>query len=428
MRDVAITVEGLGKRYVIGERPGFGRWLMSVVRSAPDRRHRDPAVAQTGRSTIWAVRDVSFEIRQGEVVGVIGRNGAGKSTLLKLLSRIVRPDTGAAEIRGRVGSLLEVGTGFHPELTGRDNVFLSGAILGMKKAEIARKFDEIVGFAGVEKFIDTPVKHYSSGMYVRLAFAVAAHLEPEVLLVDEVLAVGDAAFQARCLERIGEVRREGRTVLFVSHNLGSIGRLCSRALWLDSGRLKTSGPCHEVISEYISSEASRDGYQSWPDGIARPGVTEFRLLAVRIRNRLGEVTALVSGGEEFSIEIDYELREPLPYCRVGVHINTADGFAVATAYDADDERYAGRRSPGLFTSRCTIPGQLLNPGRFTVSPSANILGIKHLAKIEHCLTLDVSEAGAIGAHMADSGTRRGVIRPKFTWFVEPCPDAVGVRS
>jgi lipopolysaccharide transport system ATP-binding protein len=427
MRDVAITVEGLGKRYTIGERPGFGRWIMSALRSAPDG-HRDPAVARTGRSTIWAVRDISFAIRRGEVVGVIGRNGAGKSTLLKLLSRIVRPDTGSAEIRGRVGSLLEVGTGFHPELTGRDNVFLSGAILGMKKPEIVRKFEEIVAFAGVEKFIDTPVKHYSSGMYVRLAFAVAAHLEPEVLMVDEVLAVGDAAFQNRCLERIGEVRREGRTVLFVSHNLGSISRLCSRALWLDGGRLKTSGPCDQVISEYVSSEASRDGFQSWPHGLARPGVTEFRLLAVRIRNRLGEVTAFVSGGEEFSIEIEYEILEPLPYCRVGVHLNTADGFAIFTAYDADDEQYAGPRSPGVFTSRCTIPGRLLNPGRFTVSPSANILGIKHLAKIEHCLTLEVSENGAVGAHMTDSNARRGVIRPKFTWMVEHCPGKVAVRS
>ena len=239
MTDLAIRVEHLGKRYRIGERERYRalRDTLADAVKAPLRRLRSPRSPRVVDNTIWALRDVSLEVAPGEVLGVIGHNGAGKSTLLKILSRITEPTEGRAEVRGRVGSLLEVGTGFHPELTGRENIYLNGAILGMKRSEITRRFDEMVAFAGVERFIDTPVKRYSSGMYLRLAFAVAAHLEPEILLVDEVLAVGDAAFQKKCLGRMSDVAREGRTVLFVSHNLPSIENLCQRVVVVDGGRI-----------------------------------------------------------------------------------------------------------------------------------------------------------------------------------------------
>jgi ABC-type polysaccharide/polyol phosphate transport system ATPase subunit len=253
MTDSVIRVESLGKRYRVGERE---RYL--ALRDVIARALQTPARLLSRRNGsnhhapehIWALKDLSLEIHEGEVVGIIGRNGAGKSTLLKILARITRPTEGSAEIRGRVGSLLEVGTGFHPELTGRENVYLSGAILGMKKAEIDRKFDEIVAFAEVERFLDTPLKHYSSGMQMRLAFAVAAHLEPEILLVDEVLAVGDLEFQKRCLGKMHEVSQTGRTIVFVSHQMNQIRRLCAKAYWLDAGLLRREGPAKEVVNEY----------------------------------------------------------------------------------------------------------------------------------------------------------------------------------
>src|SRR6266699_1579953 len=257
MSDIAIQCEGIGKQYRIGERESY-KALRDVITDAiksPFRRLRQAANGSertgNGKPTIWALQDVSFEVKEGEVLGIIGRNGAGKSTLLKILSRITEPTCGYAEIDGRIGSLLEVGTGFHPELTGRDNIFLNGAILGMRRAEVSRKFDEIVAFAEVEKFIDTPVKRYSSGMYVRLAFAVAAHMETEILLVDEVLAVGDAQFQKKCLGKMGDVARRGRTVLFVSHNMSAIQLLCSHAIRLGSGRIVGNGPAREKVEDYL---------------------------------------------------------------------------------------------------------------------------------------------------------------------------------
>src|SRR5207247_905772 len=241
MSDIAIRVENLSKRYEIGAAKRRHDTLRDQLADGLKALFRNKGQPRQRKESIWALKDVSFEIKHGEVVGFIGRNGAGKSTLLKILSRITEPTAGHAEVRGRVGSLLEVGTGFHHELTGRENIYLNGAILGMKKAEIDRKFDEIVDFSGVEKFIDTPVKHYSSGMHVRLAFAVAAHLEPEILLVDEVLAVGDAAFQKKCLGKMGDVAKKGRTVLFVSHNMAAVTRLCPKAILLDNGSIALSG-------------------------------------------------------------------------------------------------------------------------------------------------------------------------------------------
>jgi len=271
MSEPAIRGEKLGKRYRIGERQRYLalRDILTQTAKAPLRLFRAgaPKSSSNGAGHIWALKDASFEVREGEVVGIVGRNGAGKSTLLKILARVTKPTEGLAKIHGRLGSLLEVGTGFHAELTGRENVYLSGAILGMKKREIVRKFDEIVAFAEVEKFIDTPLKHYSTGMQMRLAFAVAAHLEPEILLVDEVLAVGDAAFQKKCLGKMGDVAHGGRTILFVSHQMNQIRRLCERVMWIDNGQVRECGSTAEVISAYETAVASRDiGKAQRPDG------------------------------------------------------------------------------------------------------------------------------------------------------------------
>lgn len=271
MSDVVIRAEGLRKRYRIGERERYLalRDVLTRALSSPARifRSRTPAASNGDHSHIWALKDVSFEIRQGEVVGMIGRNGAGKSTLLKILARVTKPTGGFAEIRGRMGTLLEVGTGFHPELTGRENTFLSGAILGMRNAEIRRKFDEIVAFAEVERFIDTPIKHYSSGMQMRLAFAVAAHLEPEILLVDEVLSVGDLAFQKKCLGKMDEVAKGGRTIVFVSHQMNQIRRLCDRVLWIDAGQLKHQGPTAEIAANYEAAASAGLDVGDRPDSL-----------------------------------------------------------------------------------------------------------------------------------------------------------------
>ncbi|MGH9901699.1 MAG: ABC transporter ATP-binding protein, partial [Pyrinomonadaceae bacterium] len=293
-----IKVENLGKQYRIGAaRAHYATLrdsLMGAVRAPLQRWQRG---GRRAADTFWAVKDINFEINQGEVVGIIGRNGAGKSTLLKILSRIVEPTTGGVDLYGRVGSLLEVGTGFHPELTGRENIFLNGAILGMRKAEIERKFDEIVAFAEVEKFIDTPVKYYSSGMYVRLAFAVAAHLEPEILIVDEVLAVGDAAFQKKCLGKMSDVAKRGRTVLFVSHNMVAVRALCGRALRLHEGCLAEDGPAAQVVSRYLGSGRISQAEVVWADPKRAPGNEVFRIRSVRLRDVNGAITGEVNSHE-----------------------------------------------------------------------------------------------------------------------------------
>ncbi len=423
MDHLAIRADGLGKQYRIGGRQDGYRTLRdTLVESfaAPLRRARKLMRGQaTGAAdldeTIWALRDVSFEVKHGEVVGVIGRNGAGKSTLLKILSRITEPTEGYADVYGRVGSLLEVGTGFHPELTGRENIYLNGAILGMKRAEIANRFDEMVAFAEIEKFIDTPVKHYSSGMYVRLAFAVAAHLETEILLVDEVLAVGDAAFQRKCLGKMSGVAESGRTVLFVSHNMGAITSLCSRALLLDEGRLQTDDLTERVISRYLTSGASVSGRCVWEEGVANPGVDEIKVRSVCVRNSAGEVTALLDVRKPFEVEIEYEVSRPLSHCRVGIVLTTVEGVAVLAAYDVDNEAYMGERGPGRYISKCEIPGNLLNPGTFILSIHAGIRRVKSLVSLENVMSIEIEDIGAVGAHVG--GRRIGIIRPKLEWWV-----------
>jgi lipopolysaccharide transport system ATP-binding protein len=379
MSDVAIRVEGLGKQYRLGGprerystlRDQIQRWtsLRGLLRRATRAEHRPP---------FWALRDVSFEVGRGEVVGIIGRNGAGKSTLLKILSRITEPTEGAADIHGRVGSLLEVGTGFHPELSGRENVYLNGAILGMRRAEIARKFDEIVAFAEVEKFVDTPVKHYSSGMYTRLAFAVAAHLEPEILIVDEVLAVGDAEFQKKCLGKMEEVAEGGRTVLFVSHNMGAVQTLCTQAIMLKQGKVHLCGPTYHVVADYLASGALSQKFE-WAGESPYP-----------IRIRSAEVV-IKDGPTGPEMEVATVIRATQP-ANVSVDIQVLDrsgspvGFAAVGSFNQGQEiRLEGGHTRVI--SRHSL-GAMAN-GSYLLTVGVADPGVYYHDRVEQCLKFEL---------------------------------------
>ncbi len=335
MSETVILAENLGKRYQRGAANGpttlrdtIGRWLALGGNTA--HRHLG------GAEMFWALRNVSFEIKRGEVVGIIGANGSGKSTLLKILSRITRPTEGMARLHGRIATLLEVGTGFHPQLTGRENIFLNGAIIGMSRAEVARKFDEIVAFSGVEEFIETPVKHYSSGMYTRLAFAVSAHLDPEIMLVDEVLAVGDLAFQRRCMERMAKARDEGRTILFVSHGLSSVNKLCSRALLLENGRCTMTGTSEEVTGEYAAQVTITEEKLHEPEPVvelpAPPEPSAARGVRLSILDGHGAPRCKFEVGEDWMVVLDFEVFDSLKDFVAGVGLATPDGVAVSTLW------------------------------------------------------------------------------------------------
>jgi lipopolysaccharide transport system ATP-binding protein len=424
MRTISIRAEDLGKRYRIGQYITSYRTLRDVLvetASAPlrwVRRRTEQESEVPSPETIWALRHISFEIPQGQVLGVIGRNGAGKSTLLKLLSRVTEPTEGIAEIHGRVGSLLEVGTGFHPELTGRENIYLNGAILGMKRVEIDRKFDEIVAFAEVEKFIDTPVKRYSSGMYLRLAFAVAAHLEPEILVVDEVLAVGDAEFQRKCLGKMGEVAHEGRTVLFVSHNMSAIARLTQDTIVLDNGRIICYAPTAEAIDFYMTSGITQVGERRWNAGDVNLGDSPFMPIALRVLDHQGRLTNQIFSVEPFVVEFEYELFEDLTGLRVGLYLSTSRGESVFTSFDTDDSQAFERntvRQKGRRVSRCRFPANLLNEGRFVLGVNASSFRIQSYFTDEHALSFTVDGTGAPGSHWAEQ--RRGPLRPALDWEI-----------
>jgi lipopolysaccharide transport system ATP-binding protein len=378
MSDTVIRVEGLGKKYTIGHQrngsDGLRHKLNNFV-TAPFRALRRMTADAGLRSSVsglrrssdfWALRDVSFEVAQGEVVGIIGRNGAGKSTLLKILSRITEPTEGRVRIRGRVASLLEVGTGFHPELTGRENVFLNGAILGMTREEIKRKFDEIVAFAEVEKFLDTPVKRYSSGMYVRLAFAVAAHLEPEILIVDEVLAVGDEAFQKKCLGKMDKVAQQGRTVFFVSHNMPSIKRLCTSVLLLSNGQLMRRGSADSVVAEYLRENATNRAVIELADSdhaIQSP----LRIRTVEVLNSKGAPSNIIFFGEDIFIKLTVQAEAPIPNVRVGIGIHT-NGVRLATVH-APAVNFPASPQPHTFV--CRLPAKTLLPNFYSVHVGAH---------------------------------------------------------
>jgi len=423
MGKTAIKVTNLGKKYTIGSSINAYRTLRETISERFSVKKQQPQISEVLPEYIWALKDVSFKVMKGEVLGIIGRNGAGKSTLLKVLSRVTEPTEGSLEIYGRVGSLLEVGTGFHPELTGRENIYLNGAILGMKRNEIESKFDEIVSFAEVEKFIETPVKRYSSGMYLRLAFAVAAHLEPEILVVDEVLAVGDAEFQRKCLGKMSDVAKQGRTVLFVSHNMSAILRLTEKTLVIDKGNLILQAPTTEAVDYYLSNGLTQEGQRIWqPDEVNQKNL--FIPKAIRVLDNNGSILETVRSTEPFFIEAEYYVQKPIKGLRVGIYLITSHGEFVFTSFDTDDpekfELHAVRKA-GLYHSRVNIPANILNGGRYILGINASSYRIKTYFHDEQALTFNVDLSGAPGTQWPES--RLGSIRPVLEWEIKKIKNA-----
>jgi len=424
MSDTAIRVENLSKQYRIGGPQARYRTIRESLTEAVQAPFRHLSSVVRGQSsvvsneTIWALKGVSFEVQRGEVVGIIGRNGAGKTTLLKILSRITEPTEGYGEIHGRVGSLLEVGTGFHPELTGRENIYLNGAILGMKRAEINRKFDEIVDFAEIEKFIDTPVKHYSSGMYVRLAFAVAAHLEPEILLVDEVLAVGDAAFQKKCLGKMGDVAKEGRTVLFVSHNMGAVLSLCSRAILLEEGRLQVDEVSDEAISVYLSS-LKRSSKIVLRDRLDRGGDQRTRYVDIWFEDSRGRRVTRAVTGQALVVCLEYE--SALANSRLDFGIGIYDQFGDCLIHSStrfshlDDGMLPPR---GVVT--CTFPRLALPAARYRVNLSIHNRR-ERVDHVEGAAVLEVESGDFYGTGKVPPTTWSKVL-VDYTWSLRGVED------
>ena len=429
----AIRVTGLGKRYELGRGLDPYRTLREalVERVGGMLEAIRPRGGREASQAFWALRDVSFEIGQGEAVALIGGNGAGKSTLLKLLSRVTAPTTGRVEMYGRLGSLLEVGTGFHPDLTGRENVFLNGAILGMRRTEIAARFDDIVAFAEVERFIDTPVKRYSSGMYLRLAFAVAAHLEPEVLLVDEVLAVGDAAFQRKCLGKMGDVASQGRTVLFVSHNMAAVQRLCSRTLWLKSGEVVEDGPTGSVVSHYLRAAQSMRTAEQWDDPATAPGNDRVRLRRAAVEwaveGDAAEPTDEITTRTPLRLAFEYwNLREGARL-NLSLHVYDEQGIMAFNTLPPVSSPWRGRAFPvGLFRDVCHIPGDLLNDGRYRIEllvvQDENTIVYRH----DDLLAFEVHDSADLRGEWY--GRWPGVVRPQLAWATELVEPGVPAAS
>lgn len=425
-----IKVEGLSKRYRLGaHRTPYLTVRDSLVNAlrAPLNRLRRNGSAED--NTIWALRDVSFEIGAGEVIGLIGRNGSGKSTLLKVLSRITEPTTGRVELYGRVGSLLEVGTGFHGELSGRENIYLNGAILGMQKAEIESKMDEIVAFAEVEKFIDTPVKRYSSGMYMRLAFAVAAHLEPEILLVDEVLAVGDATFQKKCLGKMGDIAKEGRTVIFVSHNMSAVQRLCTRGILLDQGHVVKNSPISEAIHFYLRAGLEQQGERILNEGERAPGFSDgsVRLEAIRVLDQFGNIKVEFDVKEAVTVEVEYSVLKRQHVLNVHLYFRDEAGETIFVTMDNLDSPWQDGPPPvGLYKARCEVPANLLNEGTIRVeylicTRPTSTMYVTYPDAISFNMTDDMEEAGVRGNWIREWPA--SIVRPRLHWAIEHTPPA-----
>ena len=411
-----IAAFDLSKRYRIGElQSAYGTLresLAGAARSIVRRQHG------THYEEIWALRDVSFEVHEGQVLGIVGMNGAGKSTLLKILTRITTPTSGRVELRGRVGSLLEVGTGFHPELTGRENVYLNGSVLGMRRQEIQRKFDEIVEFSGVEQFIDTPVKRYSSGMSVRLAFAVAAHLEPEILLIDEVLAVGDAEFQRRCLGRMEDLSNSGRTIVFVSHQMQAVAQLCDRAILLEKGRMTLDGPAGDVVAHYLQSADGVGPSRVWSNLESAPGNKLVRMLSIRVVDEDGDVVSAIDVRRPVGIEIAFRVLEPdgRPFFPK-IKLYDVRRNVLFNAMDTSD-RWLSSTPPGEYVATAWIPGNLLNEGLVSVDVGIWSLGAPKMsghagAEVVSFHVQDPGEGDSARGFF--TGQWKGVVRPLLEW-------------
>jgi lipopolysaccharide transport system ATP-binding protein len=420
--NISVRIEGLGKRYYLGGlHPGYVtfREMFAGAMLAPFQQRRGEAGGR--RETIWALNNVNLQVEEGELVGVIGRNGAGKSTLLKLLSRITRPTKGRMEINGRVGSLLEVGTGFHPDLTGYENIFLSGAILGMRKAEIKRKLDEIVAFSEIEQFIDTPVKWYSSGMYVRLAFSVAAHLEPEILMMDEVLAVGDAGFQQKCLNKMRDIRSHGRTILFVSHNMPAVMRLCKRVLWIERGEVVSDGTPQSVVGAYLRESWNVETMREWKDPAVAPADNVVRLRRVRIVSTERHILAAADIRQPLGIEIEYEVLQAGHQLSAAIDLSNEEGVTFFHSTEAESGWQDRNRPIGKYTSTVWIPGNLLAECNLLVSVSIVSEAPTYL--------VHAYERNAVGFQAVDNpqenspvenriGPASGAVRPGLSWTTD----------
>jgi lipopolysaccharide transport system ATP-binding protein len=436
MSNISIRAQGISKWYRIEHdakpryqtlRDQIAKVFLSPVKRLTSRQSQNTKDNDNGKKThvshVWALEDVSFEVEQGEVVGLIGPNGAGKSTLLKILTRITEPTRGSIDIYGRVGSLLEVGTGFHKELTGRDNVYLNGAILGMKKSEIERKFDEIVAFAEVAKFIDTPVKFYSSGMTVRLAFAVAAHLDPEILLVDEVLAVGDASFQKKCLSKMESVGKSGRTVVFVSHHMPSITRLCERAMLLNQGKLIQSGPSGQVVADYLSANLGTNAYKDYPDPMLAPGSDIVRLHSVRVIEQNGKTNYNFDIRNQVGVEMVYDVLRPGYALYPHFTLHNEEEVLLFTSIDTDPEWRGVNREPGRYVSTAWIPGNILAEGNFSIGAAmrTEMPHMIHFYELDSVAFQVVESPDGDTARVDYSGRMRGVVRPYLKWTTDYDP-------
>ncbi len=408
----AIDIRNLGKQYPLQDAPPY-----VALRDILSQSIKHVLSKKKKNTTFWALKDINLQIEPGDRVGIIGRNGAGKSTLLKIISRITPPTTGEALIRGRVGSLLEVGTGFHPELTGRENIYLNGSILGLKKAEISRQLEAIIDFSGVEKFIDTPLKHYSSGMQLRLAFSVAAHLEPEILLIDEVLAVGDLEFQKKCLGKMEEVsRKDGRTILFVSHNMSYITGLCDKAILLDQGRIISEGKAPAVISEYIAG--TKNHFKT--DHFDLQGNNIIRLLSLRAINNKGQVTESFAADEPISLEMEYEVQEGGHVLWLGYNLHNQEGVNIFDTHSVNTREYKEPHAPGVYRAVAHIPAHFLNTGMYFTSCAA----FNHLKQIVHFHAKDVlvfhvhDVFDRLTARGMSPGEFPGMVRPLLDWKIE----------
>jgi lipopolysaccharide transport system ATP-binding protein len=420
MSRTVITVEGLGKRYRIGTQEPYHTLRDAIVRNVSGLGRLiggGSNVRAPDEQDLWALRDVSFELKSGGALGIIGGNGAGKSTLLKILSRITTPTSGRAEIHGRIGSLLEVGTGFHPELTGRDNVFLNGAVLGLTRREIASRFDEIVAFAEVERFVDTPLKHYSSGMQVRLAFAVAAHLEADILLLDEVLSVGDTAFQRKCLGQMERITREERTIIFVSHNLQAVRQFCPHALWLSGGLVAAEGLAGDVIEKYLHAFQQTGGLAETNDFISKfPADPVFRMDRVGVRQG-GERTLDVVGGKPIDIEVAYELTDETSGFHIFFQLWDPEGNLLFESVDNGDRLTLPVTSAGRYVSRATIPADFLSPIQYELRIGAGIHEVRNCIPEMVRMPLTVVAVGMV--NRAYPGyVSSGKLAPLIDWSIE----------